>query len=141
MVAHQGTISDLPKIFKWAKIAQEMSTHSQFKLGAVIIKNSRVISKGCNFEGKTHPLLHKEKETFYESTSWFVDSVHAEFHAIMRAVNKGNLKGSTIVVFRTTSDGKLALSRPCNSCQLFLKKFGVKKMIYTTPDGWAEEKI
>lgn len=141
MSVYSATSDTLPKIFKWAQIAQKMSTHSKFKLGAVIVKNSKVISKGFNREGKTHPLLVKEKQSFYDSKPYLVENIHAEFHAIMRTVNKSDLKGSTIIVFRCTSDGTLALARPCNSCQLFLKKFGIKKMIYTTSEGWNEERL
>ena len=46
-----------------------------------------------------------------------------------------------IYLYREYKNGNLALSRPCPSCMAMLKDFGIKKVMYTTTDGFVEEKL
>ena len=50
-------------------------------------------------------------------------------------------KKVTIVVYRETADGCLACAKPCTICKNIMLNFGVKKVIYSTPDGMVRSKI
>ena len=45
--------------FKAAKAISELSDHNQYKIGAVVVMNHRIISSGHNSDTKTHPLQKK----------------------------------------------------------------------------------
>ena len=46
-----------------------------------------------------------------------------------------------IYLYREYKNGALAPSRPCPSCMAMLHELGVKKIYYTTENGYAMEKI
>lgn len=123
-----------PNFVRFAK--QAVSAHpsgEKFKLAAVIIQKNCRIAVGINYRYKTHPSCREFDPH---------KTVHAEINAIMRTVNKDKLKGSTIVVYRQDNHGNSAMARPCDMCEKMLRKYGVKKMIYTNNNGtWTEEII
>lgn len=124
----------LPYIFRWARKKFAESLHPDFKMGAAIHQGKKkVIGVGCNDADRTHPKITQHLP--------FAQTVHAELAAIMDVKNKESLKGATMVVYREKKDGSLGMSRPCPSCMRLLKQYGFKKIIYTTDQGYAEEKI
>jgi tRNA(Arg) A34 adenosine deaminase TadA len=46
-----------------------------------------------------------------------------------------------VYTYRELKNGSLSLSRPCESCLAFMKQLGIKRIYYTTPDGYAEERL
>ena len=50
-------------------------------------------------------------------------------------------KKVTIIVYRETADGCLACAKPCTICKNIMLNFGVKKVIYSTPDGMVRSKV
>lgn len=102
------------------------SDHKQ-RVGAIVAKGPRVISVGTN-SYKTHP----------KSTSPY-KTTHAEFSAILRA-NK-ELTGATLYVVRLLATGELGLAKPCPDCRRFIGKMNLKKIIYSTEDGFTEESL
>lgn len=113
-----------------------MSTLSghKFKIGAVIVRKGRILSSGCNQAFKTHTYINDHGEDFNKT-------VHAEICAIFRLKNRELLRGSTIVVYREKKDGSFARARPCPMCFELIRKYGIKKMQYTTDAGIEEEYV
>ena len=66
-------------------------------------------------------------------------TMHAEMSAVFKALKREDIGGSTIVVYRETKDGQMAMSRPCSVCMKILKSVGVKSAIYTSTDGIVQE--
>ena len=113
-------------IFRYMMLAKIESHKSEYpqKVGAVIIKGNRIISKGYN------QLRHcKTSKSF---TDWDI-SLHAERDAC-RKVNKDNLKGCYIFVYRELANGDLALAKPCDGCMGIIEKFGIKRVYHTTSE-------
>lgn len=113
-------------IIRQAIKVAETSRHRQ-RFGAVVAKGSRVISSGIN-SYKTHT----------KSTSPY-RTTHAEFSAILRS-NK-ELTGATLYVVRLLATGELGLAKPCPDCRRFIEKMNLKKIIYSTEDGFTEESL
>jgi len=64
--------------------------------------------------------------------------LHAEIAAIKKALrfySVDMLRGTTLIVCRVKKNG-LGNSKPCIGCQRAIAEFGIKKVIYTTEDGW-----
>jgi tRNA(Arg) A34 adenosine deaminase TadA len=115
---------------KWLTYAVDESlnaSHSQWRVGAVLVRSGRVLSVGVNR---------------YRNNPSKVDidgvSYHAEEVAIRRA---GNADGATIYVARMTRSGKIGLARPCRRCQALLLENGVQYAIWTEPNGWGKARI
>jgi deoxycytidylate deaminase len=70
-----------------------------------------------------------------------IKTIHAEASAILSCRHKNDLAGSTIVVYRSTKDGCLALAKPCEACTKLMKIYGIKRVIYTKDNTWYEEKV
>ncbi len=126
------TSNELPTCFRLAKEVSQYSEHHQHKLGAVIYIKNKPVAVGYN-QIKGHPMMlenHANKKT-----------IHAELSAILSVRNKNRLKGATIVVYRERRNGDTGLSRPCESCQHILKKYGINTWTYTSYDGWITERV
>lgn len=59
-------------------------------------------------------------------------SYHAEIGALRMA---SDARGATVYVARHAGNGKPGQSRPCEACELALREAGVRKVIYTDPNG------
>lgn len=87
-------------------------------------KRGKLLAVGKNSYTKTHPLQAKYGKKSGKPAAIFM---HAELDAIIKArepVHK-------LVVIRYDVHGKPALARPCASCQLAIKEFGVKHVEHT----------
>lgn len=98
--------------------AKDLASKStlRFKLGAVIkYGKSRI---GAYNSSKTH--------SSYGCGRY--QSLHAESHAIMKAVNAGfDLSKSEIYIYRDNG----LISKPCSDCQNLIRKHKIRKVIYT----------
>lgn len=113
-----------------------MSTHGRFKVGAVIVKKGKLISAGANSD-KSHPVQKR-----YDSERGFKThhSCHAEVRAILNSkVNV--LTGCSIYVYRETKNGTLGKARPCAACIKMLRDYDIKRIFYTTEEGFCEETL
>lgn len=115
------------KFFDIAKSISKHSDHPHHKLGAVISKGNRVISLGFN-KNKTHTRSNH---------NW--KRLHAEISAIIKA--KQDITNCYIYIYRETKDGQIAMARPCCSCMQAIKEAGIKKIFYTSSEGFLEESI
>ena len=61
--------------------------------------------------------------------------LHSEVACLLRA--KG-VYVHTLKIERYDINGNPKLSWPCPSCQLFIKNYGVKRVIFTTEEGFKE---
>lgn len=116
-----------PRFFEKAKQLATNSDHHQHKIGAVLVKKNSIVSTGYN-QLRTHPKSpHPYK------------SCHAEFCALIKVVDREDLRDCTLYVYRQNRMGVPALARPCSSCLQFLKNVNIKEVYYTINNGWAYE--
>ena len=116
--------------FKWlshsVSIAQR-AKHSQWRVGAIIVKNGRVLGSGTNR---------------YRNNPARVDISGVSYHAEEVAIRKaGDVDGATIYVGRITRSGKIGLALPCPRCQDDLFGSGISQAVWTEPNGWGRAKI
>ena len=113
--------------FGFFRLAKSASTHSnhRYQMGCAISVHGKAVSVGFNF-CKTHP----------QHTTAERPSIHAEVSAVIHA--QCNISGGTAWVYRETRNGKLAMAKPCERCQMILQEAGIKKVFYTTTNGWEE---
>ena len=116
-------------IVELAKNRAEESTF-RFRLGAVIFNKKTILGMGYNKPYKTHP----KSNTPYKT-------IHAEFDAAVGLWSSEPLEGASIYVHRLGRDGKVRLARPCKHCIAMLKGYGLKRMFYSTEEGYNEEAL
>lgn len=97
----------------------------RYRVGAIVFKGKRILSRGCNTYQKSAKKLHPK------FTRW-PNSIHAEVDAILKAHR--NLKGASILVVRINKAGELRNAKPCAHCMLYLKHVGIRKVYYSTND-------
>lgn len=114
--------------FRLAKRAAEKSEHPNHRLGCVVVKNKRPISFGWNQFYKTHPkgILwgHRVRQRLC-----------AEVHAC-KGLTEDELRGTILYVWRSTAAGNQGLAKPCMACQNFLVTNKIKRVYYSTSDGF-----
>ena len=107
-----------------ALISAEQSKH-RYKLGAVVFKQGKILSKGYN----------ETKRGVGKITGYWEGSLHAEVSAIL-GVNTSVYGASVLVVRRN-----LRNSRPCVSCLAFLKRAGIKRVFYFQDNALINERL
>lgn len=134
------SISKRDKVFfNIARETSKLSDH-RCKLGCVVIDHHKIISSGYNSKTKCHRLQAELDKKFFNQHSF--GPIHAELAALLPLMRrKVDLSGATLYVYRETSNNELAMARPCPRCMSIIKKCGIKKIKYSTPDGFAMEKI
>lgn len=126
--------------FRSAKSVSELSDHKQHKIGAVVVLKHRIISSGFNKNTKTHPLQKKYNQYRFSADS--VHACHAELSALLPLIKDDvDLGDASIYVFRSHKNGVPGCARPCKSCMELIKDVGIKKIFYTTEDGYAREDL
>ena len=125
--------------FKAAEGMTHLSDH-RCKMGCVVVRSHRIISAGHNSASKSHAFQARIDKKFFgcECTGY----LHAETNALIPLIKEGiDLKDATLYVYRKMKDGHSGMARPCPRCMSVIKKCGIKKINYTTPDGFASEII
>ena len=126
--------------FNAAKSISMLSDH-RCRLGCVVVDRHRIISSGHNSKTKFHRIQSEIDNKYfpgYENKG----PVHAEVSALIPLIKRRmDLSGTTLYVYRENRDGDLAMSRPCPRCLSLIKEQGIKKICYTTNDGYASERI
>jgi tRNA(Arg) A34 adenosine deaminase TadA len=107
------------------------SSPSKKKIGAILLRKNKVIVTATNLENKTHPLQAQFAQKVGLKEKIFL---HAEINALIRAKEDAD----TIVVARIGghSHNELRMSKPCPICQMALEMSQVRKIIYSTDDGF-----
>ncbi|MFX1316871.1 MAG: cytidine/deoxycytidylate deaminase family protein [Promethearchaeota archaeon] len=124
------------KDYYFMKIAEVVSLRStciKRKVGAVLVKDSHILSTGYN--GAPAGLIHCTKDTCVRKNlesgekPELCRGVHAEINCIIQAAIHGtSIKGENILYCTTF---------PCMSCLKLLINAGIKKLVYK--EGYAME--
>lgn len=118
--------TSIPSRFKkFAKLAFELARESEtnikhHRLCALIVKKNKVLSVGYNSR-KTHPIARKSKMMM----------THAEQDCLLRCSDY-DLMGADIYVARARWSGTPGLAKPCEMCEEYIRRKGVRRIIYTT---------
>lgn len=111
-----------------AKVAATRATCDRKHVGAVVVKDKRILSTGYN--GSISGTAHCDEVGHMMEDGHCVRTIHAEANAIVQAARNGvNLEGSWIY---TTSS-------PCWPCFKLISNSGIKKVIYG--EFYRDEKI
>ena len=127
--------------FEIAKNVSRLSDYKKTRLGAVVVDGKRILSTGYN-SNKTNPTQARYNQ-YREIDVTFPAKVHAEVSALNSLIGKKDIDfhNLKLFVYRELKDGSIAMARPCPSCMALIKDLGIKKIYYTTPDGYVEEDI
>lgn len=108
----------MKKQFILKAIEEAERSAQNFKHGAILVKNNKVLAVGHNHVTKKCPS--------------HMHSVHAEMAAIKQSSEKpSTIQNAHIYVVRINSCG-LADSKPCCLCQQFMKMHGISRVFYST---------
>ena len=95
-------------------------------------KKDNPISYGSNLYRKTHPLQKYFAEKVGQPERIYL---HAEIAAL---INSGQQKVHSIHISNIDyKTGRMGNAKPCPICLEAIKAYGVKKINYTTKDGWV----
>lgn len=109
----------------WMQIARDVATRAtckRRKVGAVLVRNSRVASTGYN--GSPEGLPHCLDDGCDMENGHCVKTVHAEANALIQAGLAGSsTEGTTL--YTTAS--------PCRACMGLIINAGIKRVVYADP--------
>ena len=102
-------------------IKQSKKSSYKIKVGSVVVRKNKIVGKGFN-------IVCSNGNDRYTG-------IHAEISAINHTTARLR-QNATVIVARVSNTGKLGMSKPCESCETILRKLGIKRVWYSTADGW-----
>ena len=112
------------------KIAKA-SDHPRSKHGAVLIRGGSIMNVAKNTNDYTS-FGQRFRPRFKHGPA----SRHAEIACVL-GLDKSITKGTSLYVARVNKEGETRNSKPCEMCSAILEHTGVKRVFYTTDDGWG----
>ena len=133
-VEQEDLLSVSSSDLRWIRNAMKVANDGDggYRLGAVVVKSGSLLASGSNRRRNDPATAHG-----VDRSAW---SVHAE-EACLRGLRNGRARGATLYVARVSVRGAARLSRPCTNCQIEAIRAGISKMVYTTTNGVAAERI
>ena len=133
------------KFFRLAKNASEMSSFPRAQIGCVVTHGSKVVCVGFNSRksSPTQKKYNKYRDFYTDDTNTEpFHLLHAETSAL-RQLRYLDIDTSQCEVwtYREFKDGSPAIARPCSACLQMIKDLKIKKIHYSTNDGFADEEI
>ena len=127
--------------FKIAHQVAMQSNHPQHKIGCIVVLGHRIISSGHNSKDKTHAFQVKLDKKYFNDDKC-KGPKHAEIDALLPLITKGyDLRKATLYIVREKRYKTQGMAHPCSRCMSVIKKLGIRKLKYTTDDGYANEVI
>lgn len=97
-----------------------------FKHCALIVRGGAILAVGFNGSNKNGFVDHISRKAGLH----YSVNLHAEVAAILSVRSKIDLTGTKLYVARIRPSG-VALSRPCEVCQLAMTRYGISKAVFT----------
>lgn len=104
-----------------------LQSQEQFMLGACLVKSGRILGVGKNSINRSNHLTHKYFDKY--------PTIHAEMNCLVR-LDPEDIRGSVVYVWRQKRTGEPGMAKPCKRCAIALRDMGVKRVVYTTDDGF-----
>lgn len=127
--------------FSAAEAVSKLSTFPRIAIGCVVVYKHKIISSGTN-SLKSNPLQKKlNKYRFDEDV--INHSLHAETQALLPLIGRRDIDFSHVSLYlhRRYKDGRLATSRPCESCMALIRELGIRHIYYTNDDSYVSEEL
>jgi len=109
-------------------IEQARLSDNRHRLGTVIYNKNVILSADHNYSLRSAKNLHPRFR------SW-PGSIHAEMATILSA--RCDLRGASMFLLRINRNEELLLSKPCNRCMAYILYTGIKRVTYSTGDGFV----
>lgn len=136
------------KMFDATRRVALQSDFDNFHIGCVIVYKKHIIASACN-TNKTSPkqMKYNRKRNFNKSSKPTKHSMHAEIRALslipyplQQTINWREVSVYTYRICRGKRLGH-GLARSCAGCMAAIKDMGIKKIYYTTDEGFAMEEL
>ena len=133
------------RFFKEAKKESFLSDYDGQHLGAVAVYGDKIILAKAHNSNKTNTTQYFYNRYRIEQKSNIMSKPprsHAEVN-LLRKIRFLDIDFSrvSVYIYRELKNGELGMARCCPACMAALKSLGIKKICYTTDDGYAEERI
>ncbi len=119
------------RLQKLAMSIMERLIDQHWRLVAIVINHGKIISIMPNLPLKSHPLVNSYNPK---------KKIHAEINTYLHASIE-KMKGSILYVFRLCANGKFGMAKPCEMCYNEAIKHGIKRIVFTTENGFGVIKI
>lgn len=124
-------MSRIIKFFEHARTVAMMSDY-KFRHGALLVSGGKIIKASPN-KARAVRFAHR----YHHNKA---GSLHAEIGCILN-LTKEKTDGGEIYVARISADGNFAMSCPCGMCQAICEEMGIKRIHYSTYNGFETMRL
>ena len=131
------------KFFEKAADIAETSNFDRYHIGCVAVLKNKIIAAASN-KLKTHTIqaeYDKYRQFNCLSDPKNIHSLHAEIACLTSIKKDVPFDKVELYIYRKMTKKPFGLARPCPACMAMIKNLGIKKIYYTTNDGFAFEQL
>lgn len=109
------------------KAFRKRNNRKKVVVAVYIEGNSILIESNCK---KTDPGAKRLGHRFFFR--------HAEYNVLKKVEDASQ---GVLYIYRETMEGNFGMARPCDCCIKFLREKNIRKIVYSTNNGWAKERL
>ena len=131
------------KSAKECSLKSDYTGYNRASIGCVAVYKGSILAKGWNTD-RTHTDQAKYNKWRFKASgnSYMPEKMHAEQMCISKIKYlEIDFSRVRLYIYREHKNGDLAMARCCPSCIAAAKDLGIETIVYTTPDGFAIEKL
>ena len=126
--------------FRVAKAMAKLSDFPKVQVGCCAVYKHKIISSGCN-SMKTNPTQKRLNVHRFDADT--PATLHAEISCLLPLINRKDIdfKDVSLYIYREYKNGRLTLSKPCQSCMALIRELGIRKIYSSGNDSYISEEL
>jgi deoxycytidylate deaminase len=105
-----------------------------------VLKSGKIIVIATNDYNKRNVVASSYTPTKNSNSETYISGIHSENKALGKIKYRDDVEDLVLVNIRIGNNGELSNSCPCSNCAYYIGKMGIKKMFYSTNNGFERLK-
>ena len=121
-----------PKDRRWLELTRRVALKSNFmkkQVGIILVRGNKILAEGFN------KLSHPKILNYPGIDGLHYFSLHAEVAALASAVDVKKATAYLYAYKRSSQTSHPGNAKPCPLCEIYLRKRGINRAVFTTPFG------
>lgn len=142
MVVIDNMPYEFKRLHRFEELASAMMDRptSSFKHFAFIARGTRILSIGWNdLQATNYSIITNKKHRF--EVKYPLGGLHAEGNAIRRMKDLNECRKATLISIRLSNKLELRNGCPCEDCMKVINAVGIKRIYYSTNEGFEKIRL
>jgi deoxycytidylate deaminase len=128
------------RLVEIAKSLKETYQNGKFFHVSFVLKGGKIIVTGFNNYNKQNNSSITYLPTKKADSANYIAGIHSENMVLGKIKHRTDCSDLTIVNVRINNMGEVSMSQPCPNCAYQIGRFGIKRVFFSTTNGFQKFK-